>query len=177
MTSFHLSYRYIHWRKPALPPPTLPSVLERLFITTPQGQLEILYAPAQGAYGKPTSSSSAPLLFVHGGMGSAFVWLEYMTYFSAQGIPCYALSLRGHGESWHPNYLRMVYGTTKRDLADDLIAGARWVAQREGGKGELVLVGHSSGGGLSQFALSESTLTGVSVKGLVLLAAVPGSGS
>lgn len=174
MINLHLSYQYIHWTKPALPPPSLSPGIERLFITTPEGQLEILYAPA---YGKPTPSSCAPLLFIHGGMGSAFVWLEYMTYLSGQGIPCYALSLRGHGESWHPSYLRMVYGTTKRDLAEDLVAGAKWVSQREDASGGLVLVGHSSGGGLSQFVLSEGNLSDISVKGLVLVAAVPGSGS
>jgi pimeloyl-ACP methyl ester carboxylesterase len=106
-------------------------------------------------------------------MGGAWVWTEYLEYFAARGIPCYAVSLRGHGGSWHPSFLRMVYGTTKRMLADDAVAALRWVQEREGGK-EVVLVGHSSGGGLSQLILSEQD---VRVKGLVLAGAVPGFGS
>jgi pimeloyl-ACP methyl ester carboxylesterase len=105
-------------------------------------------------------------------MGSAWVWLEYMAYLSERGVPCYAVSMRGHGESWYASYLRMVWLTTKRDLADDVVAGLRFVQAREGGK-EVVLVGHSSGGGLSQFILSEGD---ASVKGLALMGAVPGSG-
>ncbi|KAL1853171.1 hypothetical protein Daus18300_011910 [Diaporthe australafricana] len=105
-------------------------------------------------------------------MGSAWVWLEYMQFLSSRGIACYALSLRGHGESWHPSFARMVYGTTKSALADDLVAGIRWVEEREGS--QVVLCGHSSGGGLSQFVLAERD---VGVKGLVLMGAVPGFGS
>ncbi|KAJ4306744.1 hypothetical protein N0V88_000110 [Collariella sp. IMI 366227] len=86
-------------------------------------------------------------------MGGAWVWLEYMTFFAAHGIPCYAVSLRGHGVSYHPPFLRMVYGTTKRMLADDVLAALRWAQKREDGR-QVVLVGHSSGG-LSQFVLSE----------------------
>lgn len=66
----------------------------------------------------------------------------------------------------------MVYGTTKRALADDFVAGIEFVREREGR--DVVLVGHSSGGGLSQFILSEGD---VRVKGLVLLGAVLGTGS
>jgi pimeloyl-ACP methyl ester carboxylesterase len=106
-------------------------------------------------------------------MGGAWVWIEYLQFFAARGIPCYAVSMRGHGGSWHPSYLRMVYATTKRMLANDVVAGLRWAQEREGGR-EAVLVGHSSGGGLSQFILSEGD---VKVKGLVLVAAVPGFGS
>lgn len=106
-------------------------------------------------------------------MGSAWVWCEYLSYLSARGIPCYAVSLRGHGESWQPSFLRMVYGTSRAQLAGDLVAGVRWVMAREGGR-EVLLVGHSSGGGLSQGILSDGELK---VKGLALLGAVPGFGS
>lgn len=79
-----------------------------------------------------------------------------MEYFAARGIPSYAVSLRGHGESWHPSYLRMVYGTTKRALADDVVAAVRWVQDREEA-GEVVLVGHSSGGGLASMCSPRET--------------------
>jgi len=170
MLNFHLSYRYLFFRPPPRHPSPLPEGVERLFADTPSGKIEILYAAPKG---EAVGQDDSPIFFVHGGMGSAWVWLEYMTYLSARGVPCYAVSMRGHGESWCPSYLRMVWLTTKRDLADDVVAGIRFVQAREGGK-EVVLVGHSSGGGLSQFILSQGD---VSVKGLALMGAVPGFGS
>jgi len=116
------------------------------------------------------------VVFAHGGMGSAWVWHEYMRYLAANGITSYAVSTRGHGASWHPSFLRMLYATTTRDLADDLVAGVKAVQEREREEtgSEVVLVGHSSGGGLSQFIVAEGD---VRVKGLGLLGAVPGTGS
>jgi pimeloyl-ACP methyl ester carboxylesterase len=66
----------------------------------------------------------------------------------------------------------MVFATSRRALSDDLVAGVEWVQAREGS--EVILVGHSSGGGLSQGILSEGR---VDVKALVLLGAVPAYGS
>lgn len=112
------------------------------------------------------------MFFVHGGMGSAWVWHEYMRYLAAHGVTSYAISMRGHGASWHPSFLRMLYTTTKRDFAGDVVTGIKAVEEWEGRR--VVLVGHSSGGGLSQFILNEGD---VEVEGLALLGAVPGSGS
>ncbi|KAI0550363.1 Alpha/Beta hydrolase protein [Xylaria curta] len=163
----HLSYQYLHWRRPNGAPAAAPNGTTRKFISTPNGDLELLCAkPATPAQGIP------PVVFVHGGMGSAWVWHEYMRYLAAHGVTSYAVSARGHGASWHPSFFRMVYATTKRDLADDFVAGIKTVQEWEGS--EVVLVGHSSGGGLSQFILSEGD---VRVKGLALLSAVPGTGS
>lgn len=169
MLGFNLSYKWLRWSKPAEPPPALPGGIERLFIPTTGGPLEILHAAPHGSAAK---TKAAPIFFLHGGMGSAWVWIEYMQYLSSRGIPCYALSLRGHGESWHPHFLRMVYSTSKSALADDLVAGIKWVEEKD--RSQVVLCGHSSGDGLSQFVLSERV---VSVKGLVLMGAVPGFGS
>ncbi|KAB5583381.1 Alpha/Beta hydrolase protein [Coniochaeta sp. 2T2.1] len=170
MFNFQLSYRYLFFRPPPHRPTPLPEGIERLFADTPPGKIEILYAAPKGEH---ADKNASPVFFVHGGMGSAWVWLEYMTYLSERGVPCYAVSMRGHGESWCPSYLRMVWLTTKRDLADDVVAGIRFAQAREGGN-EVVLVGHSSGGGLSQFILSEGDVT---AKGLTLMGAVPGFGS
>ncbi|KAG8169922.1 hypothetical protein KVR01_000667 [Diaporthe batatas] len=175
MINFNLSYQWIRWRKPDGPPPALPKGVERLFMHTAGGPIEILHAAPTGPAANQRSAAPPPppVFFVHGGMGSAWVWLEYMQYLSSRGVPCYAISLRGHGESWHPSFLRMVYGTPRSALADDLVAGIRFAEGREGGA-QVVLCGHSSGGGLSQFVLSER---GVGVRGLVLMGAVPGFGS
>lgn len=166
----NFTFKWLRWRRPTTPLPPLPSGIDRLFVDTPGGTLEVLYAHPTTP---PPSADAPPLFFVHGGMGGAWVWLEYLGFFAARGIPCYAVSLRGHGGSYCPSYLRMVYATTKRMLADDVLAALRWVQAREGGR-ELVLVGHSSGGGLAQFVLSEKE---VRVRALVLLAPVPGFGS
>lgn len=166
------TFKWLHWRRPAptAPLPSLPAGIQRFFVETPGGRIEVLYAQPKGAN---PPNAAPPLFFVHGGMGGAWVWLEYLQHLSARGVPCYAVSMRGHGNSWHPSYLRMVYLTTKRMLADDVCAAIRWVQAREDGR-KVVYVGHSSGGGLSQYILTEQM---VKVKGLVLAAAVPGFGS
>lgn len=168
MASFSLSYRWLSFTRPQGPPQPVPEGLERRWIETPNGSLEILCTIPQPA----AVTSSPPIFFCHGGMGSAWVWTEYMQYLAARGVNCYAISLRGHGESWHPSYLRMVFATTRRMLSDDLVAGIEWAQAREGF--QVVLVGHSSGGGLCQGILSEGRLV---VKALALLAAVPAYGS
>ncbi|OLN92154.1 hypothetical protein CCHL11_01374 [Colletotrichum chlorophyti] len=164
---FKLTYQWLYWTAPTGEPPAAPKGLTRHWVQTPSGRIEVL--SNQGA--NPTTSRT-PIFFIHGGMGSAWVWTEYMLYFARHGIPCYAVSLRGHGNSWHPSYLRMVYFTTRQNLADDAIAAIKWVQERQ--NSEVLLVGHSSGGGLSQGILSAKQ---AHVKGLALLGAVPGSGS
>ena len=96
-----------------------------------------------------------------------------MQYLAQHDIPCYAISARGHGESWHPSFFRMVFATTKRMIGDDLLAGISAVQKQHTGK-EIVLVGHSGGGGLCQYIVNEGA---VKVKGLALLGAFPGTGS
>jgi len=171
MTGLCLSYRYLRWTNDpsSEPAPALPAGVERHFIPTPSGNLEILYAAPSASF--PTHGKS-PLFFVHGGMGSAWVWLEYMTYLSSRGIPCYAISMRGHGRSWAPGYLRMVFFTTRSMLESDVLVGMAWATKREGC--DVVLVGHSSGGGISQAILGQKKAT---VSGLALVAAVPAFGS
>jgi pimeloyl-ACP methyl ester carboxylesterase len=168
MASLTLSYKWLFFTKPQGPPQPVPEGLERHWIDTPGGKLEILSATPS-----PSPAPGSPaVFFCHGGMGSAWVWTEYMRYLAARGVTSYAISLRGHGDSWHPSYLRMVFATTRRMLGDDLVAGVEWAQAREGC--EVLLVGHSSGGGLSQGVLSEGRLD---VRALALLGAVPAYGS
>ncbi|KAK9424841.1 putative AB hydrolase-1 domain-containing protein [Seiridium unicorne] len=129
------------------------------------GDIGILYA-------KPSSRAlKTPVVFSHGRLGSAWVWTPYMKYFREHGVTSYVFSTRGHGESWHLLLLRMVYATDKRMLGDDLVAGIKAVEMRE--SSEVVVFGHSSGGGLSQFTINEGS---IKVKGLGLLGAMPGTG-
>lgn len=66
----------------------------------------------------------------------------------------------------------MVYGTSRADLEDDLVGAVQWVQKHTGG--DVVLVGHSSGGGLSQAILGQGK---VKARGLALLGAIPAFGS
>ncbi|KAK5660708.1 hypothetical protein OQA88_12073 [Cercophora sp. LCS_1] len=166
---FTFTYSHLSFSPPTRPPHPLPPTIQRFYTQTPSGKIEILYAAPRNASG----TQKTPIFFIHGGMGGAWVWLEYLDFLSARGIPCYAVSMRGHGDSWMPSFLRLTYFTTKRMLADDVVSGIKWAEEREGGQ-EVVLVGHSSGGGLAQYILNEGR---VRVKGLVLAGAVPGFGS
>ena len=69
-------------------------------------------------------------------------------------------------------------------LASDVRAALKWATEREGGR-EVLLVGHSSGGGLAQIVLGgyrgkgvreSENREGVRVRGLVLVGSVPGFG-
>lgn len=144
----------------------LPDGIQREFVQGPYDRLEVLCARVEG-------SDKTPIYFCHAGMGCAYFWLEYMQYFQKHGIPSYAISYRGHGNSAYPSFIRMVWFTTKTSLKNDLLAGLKWVQKQHNGK-EGMLVGHSSGGGLVQLTLDRED---AKVQGLVLLGAVPGSGS
>jgi pimeloyl-ACP methyl ester carboxylesterase len=151
----------------------LPPSIHRKIVPSRCGPLELLVAPPKDE----NSPRKRAIFFAHGGCSGAATWLEWMDYFSQQhNIPCYAVSYRGHGSSWYPSYLRMFF-TTKRSMADDLVTGIKVAmameSQTKGGESELVLVGHSSGGGLSQLILSEGD---VRVAGLALLGAIPSFG-
>jgi pimeloyl-ACP methyl ester carboxylesterase len=180
----------ISFCRPTTPPLfPLPQKITRAYIPTPFGPLELLIAlPAP-----PSLKRKSPLFFAHGGCGSAAVWIPYMLFFSQRHqIPCFALSYRGHGGSWYPGFLRM-YFTWMRTFAGDLACGIRWVKDNfseisgddsSGLQVEVVLVGHSSGGGLGQYILSEG-MDGMGgkggekalrVKGLVLAGSIPGFG-
>ncbi|KAH7395560.1 Alpha/Beta hydrolase protein [Cadophora sp. MPI-SDFR-AT-0126] len=143
-------------------PVSLPSYITRHYIPTPLGTLELLAAEPPATPESQNAPRKKAILFQHGGFGSAPVFLPFLTYFSQQHQhPAYALSVRGHGASWTPSFLRMVWGYPKSAFAADLQAGVQFVLGLEAEKrGEevvedLVLVGHSAGGGLTQFALSE----------------------
>jgi pimeloyl-ACP methyl ester carboxylesterase len=79
-----------------------------------------------------------PLLFVHPLGHAAWYWEEnFLRYFAAQGFHCFAMSLRGHGQSEGKDHLR--WASTKDYLADIAAAAAQLPAR-------AVLVGDSLGG-------------------------------
>lgn len=170
----------LQWRRPSPnPPPStpLPAGITRSSVHTPSGPLELLTAlPTKSV--ASSDEKKPPLFFAHGGFGCAEQWLNYMQYFATAGHPCYAISYRGHGKSWYPWFWRM-YFTTRGTMAEDLAAGVKYVealeAARRGTPGtKVVLIAHSAGGALSQYALSRKMFE---VQGFCMFAAVPGFGS
>lgn len=149
----------------------------KVYPSTAQKPLELLSAHPPPS--SPSTRKPQTLLFIHGGFGCASVWLPFLTYFSQRGYACYAVSLRGHGESWKPGYMEMVFCTGLKDVAADAefaieeVGRIQRATSESWGERDLVLVGHSAGGGVSQYLLSEM---GVRVGGLVLLASFPNFG-
>lgn len=104
------------------------------------------------------------VLFVHGICLGAWVWEEtFLPYFAGHGYPTYAVSLRGHGRS---RGRERVEHWQLRDFADDLA----WAMSRI--EGPTVIIGHSMGGGVTQYYLR----AGRPAAGVVLLASAPPHG-
>lgn len=173
-----MSDRHIlSWRRPPPKETLLPTSITRTYVHTPYGPLELLVAQPPAS----TEPRKKAILFQHGGFGAAAVWIPYMLFFSqVHGHPCYAASLRGHGASWNPGFLRMVFATGKASMAQDLGCVLNYVQGFEAGlragnvdPEDIVLVGHSAGGGLSQYFLGQGL---GQVGGLVLMAPFPNFG-
>lgn len=165
------------WKASTVSEVALPPSIKRAYVRSPNGPLELLIAQPSTV----TQPRKKALFFQHGGFGSAAVWIPFLLHFSQiHGHPCYAVSLRGHGASWKPGFLKMVFATGKASMAQDLGHALNWVqgfeAGQQGGRvdpKDIVLIGHSAGGGLSQYFLSRGL---GQVGGLVLMAAFPNFG-
>lgn len=120
-------------------------------------KLEIISKQPKG------NSRSVPILFIHGAWHGAWCWEKYfMPYFAENGYACYALSLRGHGESERPKRFRCMRIS---DYVADLAQAVDQLPEKP------VLVGHSMGGLVVQKYLEENPLAKA-----VLLASVPVKG-
>jgi pimeloyl-ACP methyl ester carboxylesterase len=108
------------------------------FQASDQDGLELVHQPPASSTGLP------PVLFVHGFNHAAWCWRHWMAAASADGFPAYALSLRGHGSSARPA-TRARLSTYVRDVLD---------VARSIPDGPVVLVGHSFGGLVVQYAIS-----------------------
>jgi pimeloyl-ACP methyl ester carboxylesterase len=144
----------------------LPDTISRSWVHTRNGDLELLVASPASSSSRTTS---APVIFIHGGAGHAAVWLEWMAYLTTcYSAATYAFSIRCHGASYAVPYLKMTWGTSLDDLASDLEACIEEVRKREGVW--PIIVAHSSGGGLTQYALHKGL---VKARALVLVGSVP----
>ena len=152
----------------------LPQHVTRTLVPSSGGDLELLTS-------KPTNPDpTAPaIFFAHGGYGSAGVWLEWMTYLHDAGYQgrLYAFSARNHGASYSVCYFKMVYRTSLNHIASDMKTAFDFARKQEAADGnsqDLILVGHSSGGGLAQYALAKGLLR---CRALCLVDSVPHFGS
>jgi pimeloyl-ACP methyl ester carboxylesterase len=108
-------------------------------------------------------ASGAPLLFVHGGFGGAWMWQEvYLPYFARRGRHVAAVSLRAHGGSGGYDGLRR---WSLADLVEDVRRAHAAMPSTP------ILVGHSLGGLLAQMLVGQ-----LSMRALVLLASLPPEG-
>ncbi|KAG8929922.1 hypothetical protein FRC02_004862 [Tulasnella sp. 418] len=133
----------------SLPPPATGT--SRTFIETESGRLELLVALPP-----PDVKQKGPILFIHGGFGSADCYSNYLPYFAAQGYPSYSVSVRGHGHSWYPSYFRMTFLTSRHTFATDLVAALKYIESQHNGQ-LCALVGHSAGG-VEQVKIFESKM-------------------
>ena len=171
-------------QKPKLRP--LPPHITRTFVTTANGDLELLICEPATSSTKHAKSSQPPSFFAHGGCGSAGVWLEWMDYLHKHDYSgtLYAYSIRNHGASYTLPYWRMVFQTPFEDIQADMTSCLDYVNQREEKLNSMarapILVGHSSGGGLSQSLLagtSSNPRLRAKASGLCLVGAIPSFGS
>lgn len=122
------------------------------------GKLELIHVAATAA-----EQTAPPLLFVHGAYSAANCWQQYfLPWLAAQGHDCWALSLRGHGNS--PGRDRL------HDFGiSDYVADVAWACNQL--PAPPVLVGHSMGGYVLQQYLRHHHAPAV-----ILLASVPPGG-
>ncbi len=119
--------------------------------------LELIEARPSG------QASGAPLLFIHGGFGGAWMWNEiYLPYFARRGRHAAAVSLRAHGGSGgYDGLLRW----SLQDLAEDVRRAHAALPAAP------IVIGHSLGGLLAQMLVGR-----LSMRALVLLASLPPEG-
>jgi pimeloyl-ACP methyl ester carboxylesterase len=125
------------------------------------------------------SSNKPPLLFLHGAKCSAHDFMNFLPYFAAHGYPAYALSIRGHGDSYAQSWLRKILFTTLNSWARDTQSALNHIVANHPENPAPVLVGHSLGGGALQFMLAHRLLrigdesANGQIPGLILLGSVP----
>lgn len=105
-----------------------------------------------------------PLLMIHGAAGGAWYFQYYMNYLSAHGFDCYALSLRGHGNS---EGIEDIDTFTLDDYVEDVYQAVQLMDRKP------VLLGHSMGGAVVQKYLGKYQDT---IQSVVLLAPATAGG-
>jgi pimeloyl-ACP methyl ester carboxylesterase len=132
-------------------------VRTRMLTRADEPALEFIEAKPEG------EAARAPILFIHGAFGGAWMWREvFLPYFARRGHATAALSLRGHGVSEGRAKLR------ETRLSDYCADVRRALAEFEH---PPIVVAHSLGGLLAQLLIGREQM-----QALALLASVPPEG-
>ncbi|KAK7450648.1 hypothetical protein VKT23_012958 [Stygiomarasmius scandens] len=119
----------------------------------------------------------APLVFLHGGMGSARCYDRWMEYFSSERKRhVFSISLRGHGNSTRPsNFTRLTKASFAEDLDTALAAIHELLVSNTQSISQTrpVLIAHSAGGGIAQYYLTIVASASYTPQALVLVAPFP----
>ncbi|KAF8752755.1 hypothetical protein RHS01_07336 [Rhizoctonia solani] len=146
--------------------PTPPIGTCRHYLSTPAGHLEILYAlPGHATIDSSVEESwKAPVLFLHGGFGSANCYSNFLPLFTVSSWPRKVLET-----------ILLDFVLCPKDVfAEDVIAALKFIRKRHANVGPITLVGHSAGGGLAQYIVGNGRAEGVGK--LVVLAGIPSFG-
>lgn len=125
------------------------------------------YVTHVSAHGQPrlavrVNSDRPRVLLVHGANCTAAVWASVLPALAESGAPAAALDLRGHGLSEGKEHLQR--WRIENYVSDVMAVLGRWETLR-------ILVGHSMGGLIAQFAAAQAQLDK-----LVLIASSPTEG-
>ncbi len=132
-------------------------ILQGNYRTRHGPKLEVISAGPRWSY------KGAPIVFVHGAFGAAWMWDEhFLGYFAKFRRRVYAVSLRGHGKSAGHRDLET---TSFSDYIDDIIGFIARLGSPP------VVVGHSLGGLIVQRLIGR-----VPLRGIVLMASAPPEG-
>lgn len=145
-----------------------PAIIKKILQRHPETEqffvngLEVLYHPPA------FPADQAPLFFIHGSFSAAWCWVDtFMPYFAKLGHPCYAISLRCHGNSTENH--DCIDWVSISDYVDDVEIVINKLRERE--ETEPFIIGHSMGGFIAQKYLERHHSRGV-----VLICSVPPQG-
>lgn len=117
----------------------------------------------------PRISEKHPILFIHGMSGGAWIWENYLKFFSTRGYTCYAMNLRGHLDSKPvPDIGKVKFQEFLEDVREVVAA-----------LGNPILMGHSMGGILVQKEAERLNppaavlITPVGPKGILIIKSFP----
>lgn len=116
-----------------------------------------------------------PLLFIHGSFHSAWCWKQYMSFFSEQGFPCYAISLRGTAATGLPKGSKGKSKVLIEDHVSDVTAVLKQIKECHSFTSP-VIVSHSFGGLLTMKLLENENVRPL-ISSAALLCSVPPSGN
>ena len=99
------------------------------------------------------------LVFAHGNFHGSWLWWNFMDFFASRGIACYGLNYRGH-------FLSSGHDRLGLAVVEDYVADVKTALSAIGR--DVILVGHSMGGIVSQKVAESSCL-----QKLILLDSAP----